>query len=170
MHDLLELDGFDLKLLAALQEDGRLTSQQLGERIGLSASQCSRRRMALEAAGIIRRYKAELAAEALGLHVLAFIQVTLATHSSGNAQRFRDFIGGIEEIQEGYAMTGEADYLLKAHVPDLRALARLLNDTLLAHDSVARLRSSIVLERLKDSGRLPLAGVGVKRQKSLQTP
>lgn len=167
MHDLVELDRFDLKLLAALQEDGRLTSQQLGERIGLSASQCSRRRMALEAAGIIRRYKAELAAEALGLHVLAFIQVTLATHSSGNAQRFRDFIGDIDEIQEAYAMTGEADYLLKAHVPDLRSLARLLNDTLLAHDSVARLRSSIVLERLKDSGRLPLAGVSVKRQKPL---
>jgi DNA-binding Lrp family transcriptional regulator len=71
MQEMADLDRFDLRLLAALQDDARLTNQQVGERIGLSASQCSRRRAALEAAGLIRGYRAELVAEALGLNVLA---------------------------------------------------------------------------------------------------
>ncbi|MBC9175617.1 Lrp/AsnC family transcriptional regulator [Roseomonas ludipueritiae] len=153
---MVHLDSFDLRLLFALQDDARLTNQQLGERVGLSASQCSRRRAALEAAGFIRGYRAELAAEALGLRVLAFIQVTLTAHSGTNSRRFRDLLAMVEEIQEAYAMTGDTDYLLKAIVPDLKGLSRLVNETLLAHDSVARVRSSIVLEKLKDSGRLPL--------------
>ncbi len=159
MHGSVEIDGFDLKLLTALQEDARLTNQQIGERIGLSASQCSRRRSALEAAGLIRGYRAELAAEELGFSVLAFIQVTLTAHSGENSRRFRDLLARVEEVQEAYAMTGDTDYLLKAYVPDLKGLSRLVNDTLLAHDSVARVRSSIVLERLKASGRLPLAAL-----------
>ncbi|HWX47448.1 MAG TPA: Lrp/AsnC family transcriptional regulator [Roseomonas sp.] len=157
MHEAPHLDALDLRLLAALQEDARLTNQQIGERIGLSASQCSRRRSALEATRLIRGYHAELAAEALGLRVLAFIQVTLTAHSGDNSRRFRDLLARAEEIQEAYAMTGDTDYLLKAVVPDLKGLSRLVNETLLAHDSVARVRSSIVLDRLKDSGRLPLA-------------
>lgn len=156
MHETPSLDGFDLRLLAALQEDARLTNQQLGERIGLSASQCSRRRSALEAAGLIRGYRAELEAEALGLHVLAFVQVTLTAHSGDNSRRFRELLARVDEIQEAYAMTGDTDYLLKAIVPDLKGLSLLVNETLLAHDSVARVRSSIVLDKLKDTGRLPL--------------
>ncbi len=160
MQETAKLDHFDLQLLMALQEDVRLTNQQLGDRIGLSASQCSRRRAGLEAAGVIRGYRAELDAEALGLRVLAFIQVTLTAHSEGNSRRFRDLLAREDEIQEVYAMTGEADYLLKAVVPDLKGLSRLVNDTLLAHASVARVRSSIVLEKLKDTGRLPLRRCG----------
>ncbi|KAA2215318.1 Lrp/AsnC family transcriptional regulator [Pseudoroseomonas oryzae] len=159
MHGNAALDQFDLRLLAALQEDGRLTNQQAGERIGLSASQCSRRRSALEAAGLIAGYHAELAAEALGLRVLAFIQVTLTAHNAENSRRFRELLARVAEIQEAYAMTGDADYLLKAIVPDLKGLSVLVNDILLAHGTVARVRSSIVLERLKQSGQLPLAAL-----------
>jgi len=156
MHGMASLDGFDLRLLAALQDDGRLTNQQVGERIGLSPSQCSRRRSALEAAGLIRGYRAELAAEALGLRVLVFIHVTLAAHSGDNSRRFRDLVARMDEVQEAYSLTGDADYLLKAVVPDLRDLSALVNDVLLPHESVARVRSSIVLERLKETARLPL--------------
>jgi DNA-binding Lrp family transcriptional regulator len=163
MHETHVVDQFDLRLLVALQQDGRLTNQQIGDRIGLSASQCSRRRSALEASGLICGYRAELAAEALGLRVLAFIQVTLVAHSGENSRRFRDFLAQVDEIQEAYAMTGDTDYLLKAIVPDLKGLSRLVNETLLAHQSVARVRSSIVLERLKDSGRLPLAALPSSR-------
>ncbi|MFC4167030.1 Lrp/AsnC family transcriptional regulator [Teichococcus aestuarii] len=159
MHGIPTLDGFDLKLLMALQEDGRLTNQQLGERVGLSPSQCSRRRSALEAAGLIAGYHAALDEEALGLRVLAFIQVTLAAHNAENSRLFRMLLERVEEVQEAYAMTGDADYLLKAIVPDLKGLSRLVNETLLAHESVARVRSSIVLERLKQSARLPLASL-----------
>ena len=72
------MDGFDLKLLAALQQDGRLTNNELAERIGLSPSQCSRRRTALEQSGVIEGYHAALANEAVGLGVVVFVQVSLA--------------------------------------------------------------------------------------------
>ncbi len=157
MHE--NLDSFDLRLLATLQADARLTNQQIGERIGLSPSQCSRRRAALESAGLIRGYRAELAAEALGLHVLVFVQVTLATHSRDNASRFRDLVTRTQQVQEAYSMTGDTDYLLKIVVPDLKALAALVNDVLLPHESVARVRSSIVLDRLKETGSLPLGAI-----------
>jgi DNA-binding Lrp family transcriptional regulator len=159
MHGTVTLDAIDLRLLAALQVDGRLTNQQAGETVGLSPSQCSRRRLALEAAGVIRGYHVELAAEPLGLRLLVFVQVTLATHSRDNAQRFRELVSRLEEVQEAYAMTGDADYLLKAVVPDLKDLSALVNDVLLPHESVARVRSSIVLERLKESNRLPLGAL-----------
>lgn len=87
--------------------------------------------------------------------MLAFIQMTLTAHSAENA-KFRELLGRVPEVQEAYGMTGAADYLLKAVVPDLRGLSRLVNDVLLAHGTVARVRSSIVLDRLKESGRLPL--------------
>jgi DNA-binding Lrp family transcriptional regulator len=156
MHGSVSLDAFDVRLLAALQDNGRLTNQELAERIGLSASQCSRRRAALEAAGLIRGYRAELAAEALGFELLVFIQVTLAAHSGDNAQRFRRLVADLDEVQEAHAVSGDNDYLLKAVLPDLKSLSVLINDVLLPHQSVARVRSSIVLDRLKETTRLPL--------------
>lgn len=151
------LDEFDLRLLAALQQNGRLTNQELSEKVGLSASQCSRRRAALEHAGVIQGYQARLDAEALGISVIAFVRVALASHSEDNAHRFRDIIERAEEVQEAYAITGESDYLLKAVLPDLTALSRLVNDVLLHCGLVASVRSSIALDRLKDTGRLPLS-------------
>jgi len=151
------MDQFDVKLLEALQADGRLTNNDLAERVGLSASQCSRRRTVLEQAGIIASYHAQLAAEAVGLDVLVFVQVTLATHSPDNAQAFVKLVSGIEEVQEAYSLTGESDYLVKMAVPDLKALSRILNDVFLPHRSVAHVRSSVVLNRVKETTRLPLS-------------
>ncbi len=154
------LDRFDIALLAALQRDGRLTNDALATDVGLSASQCSRRRAALEAAGVIDHYSAILSPAALGLGVTAFVQVTLTAHSPQNSRRFKTLIDTLDEIQEAYSLTGEADYMIKLRVADLTALARILNDVLLPHGSVARVRSSIVLERLKDTTRLPLRHAG----------
>lgn len=150
------MDEFDLKLLRALQEDGRLTNHELAEHVGLSPSQCSRRRASLEETGVIDSYHALLSAAALGLDVVVFVEVRLATHSPDNSKRFRDLIATLDEVQEAYALTGEADYLVKIAVPDLRALSRILNDVLLAHRAVAHVRSSIVLDRIKQTTRLPL--------------
>jgi DNA-binding Lrp family transcriptional regulator len=156
MRELSRLDEFDLRLLAALQENGRLTNQELGERIGLSPSQCSRRRAALEGAGLIRGYRADLAAELIGFLLLVFVQVTLATHSGDNAEKFRKLVARLDEVQEAYATTGDTDYLLKVVVADLKDLSVLVNEVLLPHESVARVRSSIVLDRLKETASLPL--------------
>jgi DNA-binding Lrp family transcriptional regulator len=150
------MDDFDVKLLRALQDDGRLTNYELAERVGLSASQCSRRRSALEEEGVIEGYHAALSAQAVGLDVIVFVQVTLATHSPDNSKRFARLIDGLEEVQEAYSLTGQADYLVKIAVPDLKALSHILNDVFLPHESVAHLHSSIVLDRLKQTTQLPL--------------
>lgn len=155
MHKLC-MDGFDLKILDALQRDGRLTNNDLAEKVGLSASQCSRRRAQLEAEGLIRAYHAALDPAALGFMVQAFVQVTLAKHSPDNSWRFQKLVEGVEAIQEAYSVTGEADYLLKVIVADLPALAKLLNEIFLPHDSVAQVRSSIALTSLKETRVLPL--------------
>ena len=157
MHEMVEIDPFDLTLLASLQEDGRLTNQQLAERVNLSASQCSRRRLRLEAEGVIRGYRAVLSARALDLEITAFIQVTLATHTMENAERFQALIRDSPEVLDAYTLTGEADYLLRVVTRDLEALSRLVNDRLLPHPAVARVQSRIVLDRLKENGPLPLS-------------
>jgi len=151
------MDEFDIKLLKALQEDGRLTNNELADRIGLSASQCSRRRAALEESGVIASYHAVLSAEAVGLDVLVFIQVGLATQSPDSGQAFVKLIDGIEEVQEAFSLTGDADYLVKMAVPDLKTLSRILNDVLLPHQSVAHVHSYVVLDRVKQTTQLPLS-------------
>ncbi|WP_315701953.1 MULTISPECIES: Lrp/AsnC family transcriptional regulator [unclassified Bradyrhizobium] len=156
---MISVDAFDLKILAALQDDGRLTNQELADIAGLSASQCSRRRMRLEEEGVISGYRAELAGAALGFELIAFIQITLATHSPDNAKKFRSLVNRVEEIQEAYALTGDADYLLKAVLRDLKSLSDIVNNVLMPHQSVAHVRSSIVLDRLKESAKLPLRAI-----------
>lgn len=153
---MISVDNFDLRLLAALQDDGRLTNQELAEIAGLSASQCSRRRMRLEEDGVIAGYRAQLASQALGFELIAFIQITLATHSPDNAKKFRELINRVDAIQEAYSLTGDADYLLKAVLRDLKSLSDIVNNVLMPHQSVAHVRSSIVLDRLKESTKLPL--------------
>jgi DNA-binding Lrp family transcriptional regulator len=151
------MDSFDVKILTALQRDGRLTNYELAAQVGLSASQCSRRRAALETAGIIAGYRAHLSPRAVGLDIVVFVQVTLATHSPDNSKRFKELIEGLDEVQEAYAVTGAADYQIKLVVPDLAALSRILNDVFLRHESVQHVHSSIALDCLKATSSLPLA-------------
>ena len=150
------MDDFDVKILDALQRDGRKTNYELADLACLSASQCSRRRTSLEESGVIEGYHAKLSGEQLGLKVLVFVQVALATHSPDNSKRFRTLVNRIDEIQEAYSLTGDADYVLKAVLRDLKGLSTLVNDVLMPHQSIAHVRSSIVLDRLKESSRLPL--------------
>jgi len=156
---MIDVDGFDLKMLAALQDDGRLTNQQLADAVGLSASQCSRRRTRLEEDGIVAGYHADLAAERLGFNVVAFVHITLATHSPDNAKHFRDLVQRVDDVQEAYSLTGDADYLLKIILRDLKSLSDIVNNVLMPHPSIAHVRSSIVLDRLKATTKLPLRNV-----------
>lgn len=150
------MDDFDLRILAALQDDARLTNAELADRVGLSASQCSRRKAALEEAGVIGGYHAQLSPETLGLDVTALVQIRLAAHSPQNSRRFAELVARIDEVQDAYAVSGDHDYHLKLVVKDLRALSVLLNDVFLAHDSVAQVHSYVVLDRLKESEALVL--------------
>ncbi|MEJ6782937.1 Lrp/AsnC family transcriptional regulator [Aminobacter sp. Piv2-1] len=150
------LDQFDLKILRELQLDGRLTNNELSEKIALSASQCSRRRARLEAEGFIRGYQAMLDRERLGLDLLVIISVTLATHNRDNAQRFARLVNDLPEVLEAYSLTGEMDYHIKVAVRGLSDLSRFVNEVLLPHDSVQHVKTAIVLNTLKQFGPLPI--------------
>ncbi|MEO5325671.1 Lrp/AsnC family transcriptional regulator [Mesorhizobium sp. CC13] len=150
------LDQFDLKILRELQLDGRLTNNELSEKIALSASQCSRRRARLEAEGFIRGYQAMLDRERLGLDLLVVISVTLATHNRDNAQRFARLVNDLPEVLEAYSLTGEMDYHIKVVVRGLSDLSRFVNEVLLPHDSVQHVKTAIVLNTLKQHGPLPI--------------
>jgi len=150
------LDQFDLKILRELQRDGRLTNNELSERIALSASQCSRRRARLEAEGFIKGYQAMLDRERLGLDLLVVISVTLANHNRDNAQRFARLVNDLPEVLEAYSLTGEMDYHLKVVVRGLSDLSRFVNEVLLPHDAVQHVKSAIVLTTLKQAGPLPI--------------
>lgn len=150
------LDLFDLKILEALQTDGRLTNNELADRIALSASQCSRRRSRLEAEGYILGYQARLNRQKVGLDLLVVISVTLATHNRDNARRFAALVNDLPEVLEAYALTGEMDYHLKVATRGLSGLSRFVNDVLLPHDSVQHVKTSIVLDTLKLFEGLPV--------------
>ena len=107
------MDCFDLKLLEAIQADGRLTSQELAERVGLSASQCARRRALLEKNGVIEGYFAQLSSQKLGLDIVVFVEIALKGHSRERSQHLFDLLQRMPEVQEAYSLTGASDYLVK---------------------------------------------------------
>lgn len=152
----MQVDDFDRKLLRLLQQDARLTNNELAAAINLSASQCSRRRMRLEESGIIRGYRAELDREKLDLGIVNIITVTLATHNRDNAQRFARLIKSLPEVLEAYSLTGEMDYIIKVVTPDLRSLSEFVSDVLLPHESVQHVKTAIVLDTLKEGAALPI--------------
>jgi len=152
----VQIDHFDRKILALLQDDARLTNNDLSERVNLSPSQCSRRRQRLEEEGLIAGYRAVLHREALGFSLVNIITVTLATHNRDNARRFGDLVARLPQVLEAHALTGEMDYVLKVVVPDLKALSSFVNDVLLPHESVQHVKTAIVLDTLKETAALPL--------------
>ena len=107
------LDSIDSRLLAALQQDAHLTAQDLSDRLNLSASQIGRRRQRLEAEGYIQGYVARLDAPRLGLSVQGFVQVHLSTHGPEHSASFARLLDTRPEITSAWAMTGDADYLLR---------------------------------------------------------
>ena len=151
-----DLDVFDLRLLAALQKDGRTPSSALAESVGLSASQVSRRLARLEEDGVIERYAALLQPEAVGLTVLAFTNVSLDRHAEGLVHGFEAAVMDWPEILECYSVTGEADFILRIVAPDLKSFADFLMLRLLRIPGVRSARSSIVLHRIKQTTALPL--------------
>ncbi len=149
------LDATDTRLLQILQKDAQITTEALGEALGLSASQAGRRRARLEAQGYITGYAARLDPERLGLGVQAFVQVQMASHAPEAARDFARLIAGRGEVTSAWVMTGEADYLLRVWCHDLGALNRLIQHVLLAHPAVARVMSQIVMDQIKADAPLP---------------
>ncbi len=150
------MNRIDLKILDLLQPDASISHPALGARVNLSASQCSRRVQRLQELGVIQRTVALLNETALGLQLEAYVTVTLTAYTQKVVAGFHSRIADLPQVVECCSLTGDSDYLLRVLTKDRDAFSRFLNKDLLGHGDVARVRSSIVLDRIKRTTALPL--------------
>ena len=155
--NIMEIDRFDRQILQLLQEDGRISNQDLADRIGLSASPCLRRVRALEEAKIITGYRALLNAKVLGYTLMALIYISMDKHTPERFEHFEKEISEISEILECLLVTGQdADYQLKVVVRDMDAFQELLLNRITRIQGVTGVHSSFVLRRVVDKTALPV--------------
>lgn len=150
------MDSIDKRLVRALQIDGRKRTEDLAQHLNVSASQVSRRRTSLETAKYIKGYSARIDARKCGLTVQAFVYVEMAIHDPSAANEITSQLLALPQVVEAWTLTGDADYLLQVYCEDLADLNRLVHEKLLPLKFVAKVRSQVVLNHLKDDGPLPL--------------
>lgn len=150
------LDALDIRILQALQENGRLSNVELAGRIGLSPSACLRRVQALESEGYIRGYVANLSPKKLGLGVTAIVLVQVAQDNEEQTAAFRERMLAFPEVLFCLSVTGAADYVLRVVAPDLEAFEKFVVRDLLKTPGVKDVRSHFVLNSVKDQSSLPL--------------
>lgn len=155
----MEIDRYDRQILAILQEDGRISNQDLAERIGLSPSPCLRRVRALEDAGFLIGYRALVDPKALGLTLMALIHISMDQHTPERFESFEKAVRDIPEVLECLLITGQdADYQLKVVVKDMDAYQELLLNCITRIKGVTGVHSSFVLRRVVDKTALPVGG------------
>jgi len=150
------LDRYDLVLLDMLQRDANATHATLGAVVNLSASQISRRLQRLNESGLIAGYAALLDPAAIGLGVTAFAHVLLERHGRTESDAFENAVAAIPEVLECHSVTGDADYFLRIVAPDLQAFSELMMSHVLRLPGVAHVKSSIALQKVKQTHVLPL--------------
>jgi Lrp/AsnC family leucine-responsive transcriptional regulator len=151
----MRLDRTDLALLEHLQQDGRATTVELSEAVGLSASPCHRRQKLLEEEGIITRYVALLDQDRVGLPVNVFLSIELASQTDDMMRAFEAAVAERPEVMECYEMTGASDYLLRVVSPDLQSYEAFLRG-ITRLPSVRGVRSAFALKRVIYRTNLPL--------------
>lgn len=150
------LDEIDLKILAALQADGRITNVDLAAKVGISAPPCLRRVRALEEAGFIKGYRARVDGGMLGLGVTVFAMVGLESQAENDLQAFETRVNDWPEVLECHMLNGEIDFILKCIAPDLESFQDFLTQKLTPAPNVANVRTSLTIRRSKGDVGLPL--------------
>jgi Lrp/AsnC family leucine-responsive transcriptional regulator len=154
----MELDRYDYQILKLLQQEGRLSNQELADRIGLSPSPCLRRVRALEEAGVIQAYHALVDAKQLGYTLMALLHIAMDKHTDERFKTFESEIQKLPEVIECLLITGQsADYQLKVIVKDLDAYQELLLKRISHISGVTSMHTSFVLRRVVDNRFVPLA-------------
>jgi DNA-binding Lrp family transcriptional regulator len=154
---MAQLDEFDLKILTALQENARMTTQELAERAGLSATPCARRIKRMEDEGLIERYVTLLNPERLGVGLTVFVNVRLNTQSAKTFEAFEAAIRRLPQVVGCYLLAGNYDYLVQVRVADVEAFRSFIRDRLVTIDGIGETQSNIVLEETKWTTALPLS-------------
>ena len=150
------MDELDLRIIDGLQANGRMTNQELADRVGLSPSPCLRRIKRLEDEGVITSYVALVNPEAVGLSVTAFVGVRLNQQDDRNLARFETEVSDFAEVMECYLMTGEADYQLRVLVSSLGAFEEFLRHKLTKVEGVAQVTTSFALRPVVYKTALPV--------------
>ena len=146
------VDSFDRQILRVLQQDGRISNQDLADRIGLSPSPCLRRVRALEESGIVTGYRALIDAKALGYTLMALIYISMDKHTPERFEHFENEISQFSEVQECLLITGQdADYQIKVIVRDMDAYQELLLNRINRIQGVTGVHSSFVLRRVVEN-------------------
>ena len=154
---MTQLDRYDHQILQLLQNNGRMSNQELADAINLSPSPCLRRVRQLEESGIIQAYSHLLDAKKLGLNLMSFIQISLDKHTHERFERFEQTIASYPEVLECHLITGQsADYLLKVIVRDMDGYEHFLLDNLTRIEGVTGVHSSFVMKSPIDKTALPL--------------
>lgn len=146
----------DRRILAELQLDSRLTTQELADRVGMSSSAVWRRVRSLEDAGIIDRYAVIVDPKKAGFGLSSMVHVSLARHEQANVENFVREVLRHPEVLECFATSGEADFHLRVVVEDIDAYNRFLDDFIFRLPGVSQVRSNIVLKEIKTDTALPL--------------
>ncbi|MGM3175710.1 Lrp/AsnC family transcriptional regulator [Dickeya lacustris] len=152
-----KIDSTDRQIIALLQQEGRLTIQELSQKINLSPTPCLRRVRLLEKAGVISGYTAVVNEEAYGLPITALVRIRLEHHSESSVRTFEQSVGFIDEIMDCYVMAGDADYLLRVLVGSFRDYERFVRDKLQKIGGIAAIETSFaygVVKRAKVFPRL----------------
>ena len=150
-----KLDKIDLSILKILQENSKITNLELSKKIGLSPAPTLERVKKLEATNIIESYHAKVNAEKIGLNVRNFVLVSLAWNRENALDNFLDKINKIDEITEGYVVTGDGDFLLKVITRDIPSFEQLLFKKLSQIEEVERLKTFMTLSKIKKTKLLP---------------
>lgn len=145
----VKLDRIDRRILRDLQAKGRMTNVELARRVGISAPPCLRRVRALEKAGYIRGYHADINAEALGFGVTIFAQVGLSSQNEADLKAFEELTQTWPEVRECNMLAGEADFLLKIVAPNWDGYQRFLTTRLTAAKNVSHVKSALAIRTSK---------------------
>lgn len=157
MNESLEtLDKIERQILTVLQAEGRLTNQQLAERIKMSPAACWRRVKQLEQRGVIQNYAAILDRKQAGFNFCIFVHVSLSRHVKENVEEFEAAIKSRPEVLECYATTGDSDFILRVVAQDIESYDRFLEEFVFGLPGLLQVKSSIALREIKFDTRLPL--------------
>jgi len=156
---MTKLDSIDLRILATLQREGRITKTALAERVHLSPTPCWTRLKRLEKAGLIRGYRTEIALERIAKFTQVMVEITLKQHQFADFERFEAAVRDCDEIVECLATGGGVDYLLKVVAPDIDAYQRFIDGLLISDIGIDRYFSYVVTRVVKSEPQPPVAAV-----------
>ena len=152
----LAIDAVDKVILRHLQAEGRVTNVELAERAGLTAPPCLRRVRALEEAGAIRGYHADLDPEALGYAITVFAMVSLKSQAEADLRAFEEHVAALPQVRECHMLNGEIDFILKVVAHDLQEFQRFLTSELTPAPNVASVKTSLTIRASKNLPGVPV--------------